>query len=1136
MKKRALRTVVIAIEVVAIAIALVAAVLIFTYWRLGEGPISLGLFRPSVEFAIEQRLPKDYSATLKKIELARAESRGAYVLRLADATVLDADGQIAASAPEMLVTFDVGDFISGEFGPKSFAANSATFRIVRRENLNVDIPIVKRQQKKSRSSRISKLLDGGLLKSAFESAELSNAEITFLDIASSRAWSTKNAQVYLTRNDRGLVARAHGMIDMDGLDAGIDANADYEESSGVINVAIDGKNFPIGDILSTFYGDQAAILDAPVSGRAEIAFTPNGDVLSSKFDAHVGEGALVIDGARRAVTRIDWETGFDPKQNLFSVDRFSFDIDGFVGALNGEVAISFGDDIRKPERISYKLNADEITVTIPAQLPAPLPIKDIVLTGDYYLPERRMTLQTLKAQFAGLSANGGLILLNPRGGVGAPSPSMGAIADVTLDGALNPQQLLSIWPRGLATGARDWVEARLRNATIDNLKFVMDLEPGAIGDDGGMPDEAMTLSFDARNVKAFYSLEMTPLEKGSGRGVLRGNSFKLDISSASVGDVDITNGEVAFPVFIPKWEPTYYRFNAQGNANAMLAILNEPPLSLLSKVKLEPDQFDGEAKAQIEIMRPNKREVLSEEYGYKGTATFENMTIKELVGDIQFTEAHGEVNLKTRSLTVKANAALADEAPITLLWRQNFYKQDGPSDISISGVFDSSTGDLFGVASRKFLRGPVSFDAKATGDLGAFKTLDLNADFTQAALTIDALGWRKPAGDVATGELAISLDPEILTVNSLSISGDGVDVAGSLSMNRRGALQTAALHKVFFEDAADLTLVAERDATGVLGFTALGSYLNAGTLIQQILDGPSDQQSSEGGIAWGQGVSLTARIDRLGMRGGVEYRDGALDVRRDAERLQMLDFTAFGNDGKPLTVSMALTGAAEGPQRAVEAHTSEIGELMTGVFGIDSILGGEGSMRLALHPAGQPGFSGELEARNLQLVNAPLLARIFSAGSLEGLTNLLSGDGIEFDYAYGKFDYAEGVLSLDKMRATGDSVGITAEGEFGLGQNGQTNLVGAVAPIYMLNSALGNAPIIGDILVGKKGEGLLAFSYRVSGDSGNPSVFVNPLSALTPGIFRQLMQPTRVEKTDKNQAPQTFIPETEPESDPAPAD
>jgi hypothetical protein len=183
--------------------------------------------------------------------------------------------------------------------------------------------------------------------------------------------------------------------------------------------------------------------------------------------------------------------------------------------------------------------------------------------------------------------------------------------------------------------------------------------------------------------------------------------------------------------------------------------------------------------------------------------------------------------------------------------------------------------------------------------------------------------------------------------------------------------------------------------------------------------------------------------------------------------------------------------------------------LLRGVFGVNSIEGGEGSMMIALHQPGVPGFAGELEARNLQIVNAPLLARIFSAGSLDGLANLMNGQGIQFDYAYGRFDYEDGIVAVDDMRATGSSVGITADGHVGVGPAGVTQLNGAVAPVYALNSFLGNAPIIGDILVGKEGEGIVAFTYSVSGETGDPKVFVNPLAALTPGIFRQLFQPSR---------------------------
>lgn len=1109
MKKRALKTAVIAFEVAAVAIAILAAALFYLYWRLGQDPVSLDLLRPSVEFAIERRLPEGYDAKVGAIELARADARGEYRLLLSEVAVLDADDQPAASAPAIVTTMALGDFLRGAIGPKTIAIDGASFRIIRRENLQVDIPIVKKpQKKKQHTSPLSSLLGGDFLKSAFESAYLSNAEITFLDAASGRAWSAPDAQVRLLRTDDGLTALARGTFDMSGVRAGIDANAVYKSESGVVNVVVDGENFPVGDLLSTFYGDEAAIIEAPVSGRAAIAFTADGRVLSSQFDARLGAGAIKVGGARRAVTAVAWETGFDPVRNRFSVHRFDFDIEGAKGGLSGDVSISFGDDIRKPERISFDLHSDEVVVDAQEHLPAPLPVRALAVEGDYLLAERRLTVRSLGAAFAGLDVRGNLTLLRPRGRNGATAPTPGVIADLDIDGALNPESLLSIWPRGVAMGARDWVEERLETATIDNINFTMNLTPGAVAEDGALPDDALTLTFDARGAKAYYVREMTPLHGGAGSGVLRGNSFLLNVKSAQIGGVKIGKGEVSFPTFMPKWLPTYYRFTAEGEASAMLALLDEPPLSLLSKVELKPDQFTGRAHADVEIMRPNKRDVLPEEYGYKGVATFENMTISELVGDIQFTDANGKVDLATRSMTVSADALIAGDAPINLVWRQNFYEQDGPSDIDISGVFDASTGDLFGLSTRQFLRGPVAFAATATGNLGAFETLDLKADFTEATLTVDALGWRKPGGQPALGDLSMSFGEDAVVVSSLSLAGEGVDIAGGLAFNGQGALQSASLSKFFLGGAADLTINAERDATGALGFTAVGPFLNAGPLIEQTLEG-TDSTESEDAINWGQGVNLQARIDRVAMRGGVEYRDGALDLSRNAARLQALDFTAFGADGKPLTMTMELTGAEDGPQRAIEARTSEIGDLMSGVFGVDSIKGGEGSMRLALHQAGAPGFTGELEARNLQVVNAPLLARIFSAGSLDGLANLMNGEGIAFNYAYGLFDYADGVVTLSELRATGSSVGITAEGKLSFGQHGVANLNGAVAPIYALNSALGNTPIIGDILVGAKGEGVLAFTYRVSGDTANPSVFVNPLSALTPGIFRELFQPSR---------------------------
>jgi hypothetical protein len=67
---------------------------------------------------------------------------------------------------------------------------------------------------------------------------------------------------------------------------------------------------------------------------------------------------------------------------------------------------------------------------------------------------------------------------------------------------------------------------------------------------------------------------------------------------------------------------------------------------------------------------------------------------------------------------------------------------------------------------------------------------------------------------------------------------------------------------------------------------------------------------------------------------------------------------------------------------------------------------------------------------------------------------------------------------------------------------------GTYVPLYGLNSALGVVPILGDILVGRKGEGMLGITFAVQGDVSEPEILMNPASLVTPGIFRQIFELT----------------------------
>jgi hypothetical protein len=63
-----------------------------------------------------------------------------------------------------------------------------------------------------------------------------------------------------------------------------------------------------------------------------------------------------------------------------------------------------------------------------------------------------------------------------------------------------------------------------------------------------------------------------------------------------------------------------------------------------------------------------------------------------------------------------------------------------------------------------------------------------------------------------------------------------------------------------------------------------------------------------------------------------------------------------------------------------------------------------------------------------------------------------------------------------------------------------------VAPAYALNAILGQVPLIGPLLGGGS-QGLFAANFALSGATADPKVSVNPLSALAPGVLRQLFAP-----------------------------
>ena len=114
-----------------------------------------------------------------------------------------------------------------------------------------------------------------------------------------------------------------------------------------------------------------------------------------------------------------------------------------------------------------------------------------------------------------------------------------------------------------------------------------------------------------------------------------------------------------------------------------------------------------------------------------------------------------------------------------------------------------------------------------------------------------------------------------------------------------------------------------------------------------------------------------------------------------------------------------------------------------------------------------------------------------------GLLEQLGGEGLAFNNADARFRITPGQIIVSESSAMGPSLGISMNGYYD--PNASTlDMQGVISPLYAING-------VGQ-LISRRGEGLVGFNFKLEGPTSDPRVSVNPLSVLTPGIFREIFR------------------------------
>ena len=135
----------------------------------------------------------------------------------------------------------------------------------------------------------------------------------------------------------------------------------------------------------------------------------------------------------------------------------------------------------------------------------------------------------------------------------------------------------------------------------------------------------------------------------------------------------------------------------------------------------------------------------------------------------------------------------------------------------------------------------------------------------------------------------------------------------------------------------------------------------------------------------------------------------------------------------------------------------------------------------------------------------PALATLLSLASLQGIADLMTGEGIRFEEFDMRFSNKNDLMKIDEIYAIGPAISILSSGY--IEKNNLVSLRGTLVPATTLNKVVGSIPFLGKILVGKKtGEGVFGVSYKIKGPLKDLKTTVNPVKTLTPRFITRTLE------------------------------
>jgi hypothetical protein len=921
---------------------------------------------------------------------------------------------------------------------------------------------------------------GGL---TLERAAFEGFEIRIRNEARAVTGQVDGAAGRIGRTDQGLALALSGNGQGAGLPGAIRMEMVLVDAQRRVEARLALDNWPLGD-LARRLGLAPEMADGLISAISVSAgMTEQGGLEDVRIETTSGAGRIRLAELSLEVRDLGLELAYDRAADELELSLATRG----AGPVTGTAAIRMSDALRGAGLRPFELTSPALTLNLVPVFAGPLDLASLRITGAGDI--NALALSDLAAEFTGGGAAfrvSGELAHNAERAEG--EPAILAAIDFTVTGPILPETVFAFWPVRLGDGARNFGVQRISGGTVNDIAGRLTLARDSL-ENGQLKNDHLTLTFRAEDITVGFLDDLPPVTNAFGRGELTGNSFRAVIDRGQFSGWSLSEGLVHFPAFWPRGGDMRVFARGRGPAGRLMRALVDSRLA----ADLDPARISGDGEMTFELFRPALNDVDYEDVRFTAIGTVREAGLRGAALGYDLAGALLSVNVGQAGAEIRGDGRLGP-TPVSFRWAQGFMTGDAKSELTATGTLTPDFLNRFGLAGRAYMSGEAPFEARVNLDGGQVELARVNADLTAARLDLSELGWIKPAGERAAATIDYR-QASGRSVSGITFRSPSARLDGDLTLGENSRLISATLREAYLRNSAEVSGSLARERDDSLTLTLAGKYLD----ISGVMSGLG--AASATGDGDGVPMRIAASLDRLTLRPGLDLRQARLMAATGRAGLRTLEATGRTVGGAPLEARLDASG--DGAAR-LEVASADAGFLTGAILGTDFLSGGQMTLSGTLEEDNQPA-NLMLQITNARMREAPFLTQILSLASLRGLTDTLGGEGVMFSRIDIPLRVSGSRYVVAGAKAQGPALGLTASG-FVDTRTTDLQLEGVLVPSFGVNSALGGIPILGDLVVGRDGEGVFSLTYSVRGTLERANVSVNPLSALAPGVIRRIFE------------------------------